>query len=85
MPTIVPCTPAGHCGRSLNHSCFAHAAAKLCPAPLQDTVIEENVVTDRGAGFAIETADMAVFVNATFRKNVSRQAAVCLFSAAPCC
>lgn len=48
-------------------------------------MIEENVVTDRGAGFAIETADMAVFVNATFRKNVSRQAAVCWFSAAPCC
>ena len=38
---------------------------------LQDTIIEENVVTDRGAGFAIESADTATFVNTTFRKNVS--------------
>lgn len=52
--------------------CDCHTFCLHC---LQDTIIEENVVTDRGAGFAIESADTAAFVNTTFRKNVSPNAA----------
>ena len=40
-------------------------------APLQDSMIEGNIVTDRGAAYAIESADIAAFLNTTITNNVA--------------